>query len=546
MVPGERLRDARRRMDRGVRRRRPAVRAPLRGDRGARRAEGSALRHARRAARATAPASDELVGSWIARHDHADVEARFFEVGVAGTAVRSVDDIIADAHVTGARRPPAAHVRRRARLPRARARAEALAHAGPRTRGAPRLGEHTEAVRAALGAHRGPAAREATRRATGPTPAAVWPARRVRVLDLSQWLAGPVAATLLGDFGADVIMVELPGPRAAEAHRAARRPFASPTATSAASRSTCARREGRAVFLDLVRVERRHRGELPARHARALGPRRPPTLLEINPRLVAAARLGIRPDRPVRRARRVQPGRPRLRRRDVPERVAGPAAAAATGSRPATTRPRSSMSLGMLAALLRRDVDGQGQVVDTAMFEAVLRLTGDALAVRSALGIRRERAGGDSPLYPCSITVEAADGRFVAVSARELDRRRRRARAPGPSALRRSRERPQGAGGARGALPAVEVTRALARAGPRREPGQLGGGSRAASRISGAAAISCGAPIPSWARSSCRASCRCSRETPGRITGWSRRARIRQRRRARGVAGLCAGRRSAT
>jgi formyl-CoA transferase len=73
--------------------------------------------------------------------------------------------------------------------------------------------------------------------------------------------------------------------------------------------------------------------------------------------------------------------------------------------------------LGMVAALLRRDVDGQGQVVDTAMFEAALRLTGDLLAVRSALGIRRERAGGDSPLYPAGVTVEAADGRFVAVSA---------------------------------------------------------------------------------------------------------------------------------
>ena len=56
--------------------------------------------------------------------------------------------------------------------------------------------------------------------------------------------------------------------------------------------------------------------------------------------------------------------------------------------------------LGVLAALLRRDLDGQGQVVDTAMFECALRLTGDTLAVRSALGIRRERAGGDWPLYP--------------------------------------------------------------------------------------------------------------------------------------------------
>src|SRR5881628_355560 len=73
--------------------------------------------------------------------------------------------------------------------------------------------------------------------------------------------------------------------------------------------------------------------------------------------------------------------------------------------------------LGTVAALLRRDLDGQGQVVDTAMYECALRLTGDLLAVRSALGIRRERAAGDSPLYPWSFTAEAVDGRFVAVSA---------------------------------------------------------------------------------------------------------------------------------
>jgi succinyl-CoA---D-citramalate CoA-transferase len=72
--------------------------------------------------------------------------------------------------------------------------------------------------------------------------------------------------------------------------------------------------------------------------------------------------------------------------------------------------------LGVLAALLRRDLDGLGQVVDTAMFECALRLTGDTLALRSGLGIRRERAGGDWPLYPASVTVEAADGRFVAAS----------------------------------------------------------------------------------------------------------------------------------
>jgi len=73
--------------------------------------------------------------------------------------------------------------------------------------------------------------------------------------------------------------------------------------------------------------------------------------------------------------------------------------------------------LGMLAALLHRDVDGRGQVVDTAMYECALRLTGDLLPVRSALGIRRERAAGESPLYPSSLTAEAVDGRYVATSA---------------------------------------------------------------------------------------------------------------------------------
>jgi len=94
--------------------------------------------------------------------------------------------------------------------------------------------------------------------------------------------------------------------------------------------------------------------------------------------------------------------------------------------------------LGTLAALLRRDVDGRGQVVDTAMYEAALRLTGDLLPARTALGLRRERAGGAWPLYPAGLTVEAADGRFVAVSAgsaREIaDALERLGRRPGDDA----------------------------------------------------------------------------------------------------------------
>jgi len=55
------------------------------------------------------------------------------------------------------------------------------------------------------------------------------------------------------------------------------------------------------------------------------------------------------------------------------------------------------------------------------MFEAVLRMTGDLLAVKTALGVRRERSGGESPLHPASATLPTADGRFVAVSAPSWD-----------------------------------------------------------------------------------------------------------------------------
>jgi formyl-CoA transferase len=92
-------------------------------------------------------------------------------------------------------------------------------------------------------------------------------------------------------------------------------------------------------------------------------------------------------------------------------------------------------------------------------------MTGDALAVRSALGIRRERAGGESPLYPCSITLEAADRRFVAVSAESWTdvgtalERLGRPRSDDPDRGRRAlAEMASG-------LPADDVTRALRRAG---------------------------------------------------------------------------------
>jgi len=359
------------------------------------------------------PASDELVGSWIARHDHADVEARFAKAGVAGTAVRSADDIIADAHVkareailnltsaTGQDFLAPAPVPKLTRTP----------VSSPRR--APRVGEHTEAVRAGIERI------EARARVDVPQPGSEsgpeWgPLRGVRVLDLSQWLAGPAAAALLGDFGADVIMVELPSV-AADAQGRKSPGFVVTNRNKRSITLDVRAPDGREAFLALARVsdvivENFRPGTL-ERWDLA-----PATLLAANPRLVLLRSSGFGQTGPYTGRAAFNPvglafggitylngwpDRPPLR----------------DGVMAGDYTTALFNVLGMVAALLRRDVDGQGQVVDTAMFEAALRLTGDLLAVRSALGIRRERAGGDSPLYPAGITVEAADGRFVAISA---------------------------------------------------------------------------------------------------------------------------------
>ena len=403
-------------------------------------------------------AADQLVASWIIQHDLAEVEARFMATGVAGTAVRSVDDILSNEHVqargdlmrlrsqSGRDFVAPAPVPRFSRTP---ARHPA---------GAPRLGEHTDAVRAWVERAAAPPAPAARPGAEGDSAGAL---TGLRVLDLSQWLAGPAAAAILGDFGADVIMVELPGAGPAPAERSL--DFIVTNRNKRSITLDVRAATGRAAFLDLVRgsdviVENFRPGTL-ERWDLA-----PETLLAANPRLVLVRCSGFGQTGPYRGRAAFNPvalafggmtylngwpGRPPLRDGVT----AGDYSAALFNV------------LGTLAALLRRARDGAGQVVDMAMFEGILRMTGDLLPVRSALGLRRERAGGEWPLYPCGITVEAADGRWVAVSGSDW------------AAVFSSLEglglaRPADAAGARDRLarfaaerPAAEAVEALRRAG---------------------------------------------------------------------------------
>ena len=367
----------------------------------------SAARLANRAA------ADALVRSWVARHDLADVEARFMQAGVAGTAVRSVDEITADAHIQ-ARRSAVTLTSLSGRdflapAPTPRfLRTSAL-----KAPSAPRLGEHTQAVRASverLAARPRPAVDVSTTAEPGALSG-------VRVLDLSQWLAGPAAAALLGDFGAEVIMVELPATGPASIDGPGSRGTGFPVTNRNKRSITLDVRSprGREVFLELVRrsdvvVENFRPGTLERWNLA------PAELHAVNPRLVILRSSGFGQTGPYAAGAAFNPvglafgGMTYLN--GFPDRP--PCRDGVTAGDYSTALFNV---LGMLAALLRRDVDGRGQVVDTAMYECALRLTGDLLPVRSALGIRRERAAGESPLYPSSLTAEAVDGRYVAASA---------------------------------------------------------------------------------------------------------------------------------
>jgi crotonobetainyl-CoA:carnitine CoA-transferase CaiB-like acyl-CoA transferase len=240
------------------------------------------------------------------------------------------------------------------------------------------------------------------------------------VLDLATFIAAPMCATLLGEFGAEVIKVEQPGV-GDDLRRLGRQSDGVSLWWLSDARNkksiTCNLRhpEGQGLIRRLCR-----RVDVVAENFRpgtlerwGLGYE---TLRAENPGLVmvrisafgqtgpyrerpgfgriAAAVGGVSylsgyPDRPP-----VTPGTP-----TVPDYLAGIMGA-----------------VGALVALRARDRTGEGQVVDLGLYEPIVRILDDAIPVFGALGYVRERIGSAAESAAPHNHYQSRDGRWVAVA----------------------------------------------------------------------------------------------------------------------------------
>jgi crotonobetainyl-CoA:carnitine CoA-transferase CaiB-like acyl-CoA transferase len=248
----------------------------------------------------------------------------------------------------------------------------------------------------------------------------------IRVLDIGTLIAGPFAATMLGDFGAEIIKVEQPG--RGDALRGT-------PENGKAARSGNWLVEGRnkkSITLDL----RQPAGQAVLRELIAkvdvLVENFTPGTLEkwglgwdavhaINPRLVMTRVSGYGQKGPY--ARRAGYDRIALGfsgymyPTGFPDRFPVRPAFATADYNTGTFA-----ALATMFALYARDAQGgggsgQGQLIDLALYEAPFRITADMMVDFARSGTIRERIGNRNPTFAPAGTFETRDGRYVQIAA---------------------------------------------------------------------------------------------------------------------------------
>lgn len=255
---------------------------------------------------------------------------------------------------------------------------------------------------------------------SSPSPApASGPLTGLRVLDLATLFAGPLAATLLGDFGAEVIKVEHPTrPDPSRGH--------GPSKNGVGLWWKLLGRNKRTITLDLSRpAGRTTLLRLAATADVVIENFRPGTLEKwdlgwdelsaVNPRLVLARVTGFGQFGPYAR----RPGFGTLA-----EAMSGFAAMTGEPDAPPTLPPFGladsiaalATSYAVMTALAARERTGEGQVVDMAIIEPILTVLGPQPTWYDQLGHVQPRTGNRSQNNAPRNTYRTADGTWVAVS----------------------------------------------------------------------------------------------------------------------------------
>jgi crotonobetainyl-CoA:carnitine CoA-transferase CaiB-like acyl-CoA transferase len=244
------------------------------------------------------------------------------------------------------------------------------------------------------------------------------PLAGLRVLDVATLFAGPLAATLLGDFGADVIKIEHPRGDPVRLHGAAKDGVNLWWKVISRNKRSVTlylgHPEGQEIFRELasradVVVENFRPGTL---ERWGLGYE---SLAERNPGLVLARVTGFGQFGPY----ASRPGFGTLA-----EAMSGFAHVTGEPNGPPTLPPFGladgiaglTAAFAILTALRARDRTGRGQVVDLAIIEPILTILGAQPTVYDQLGVVQGRQGNRSANNAPRNTYLTADDKWVAIS----------------------------------------------------------------------------------------------------------------------------------
>ncbi|MFB4319225.1 CaiB/BaiF CoA transferase family protein [Actinomadura sp. 21ATH] len=240
----------------------------------------------------------------------------------------------------------------------------------------------------------------------------------IRVLDTATLFAGPLAATLLADYGAEVVKIEHPKGDPVRTHGAQRDGVGLWWKMLGRGKKAMTlylgSPEGQEIFRRMVAdadvvIENFRPGTL---ERWGLGPAE---LHEINPRLVVARVTGFGQTGPYAK----RPGFGTLA-----EAMSGFAAITGEPDGPPTLPPFGladgiaalSTAFAVMTALRARETTGRGQVVDLAIIEPILTLLGPQIITYDQLGELQERTGNRSHNNAPRNTYRTSDGKWVAIS----------------------------------------------------------------------------------------------------------------------------------